>query len=59
MSFWVKWDGGIRNKIGVKGLNTPIAGIVFQEDDKDKGDFAMVIIYVNYNMLLVRFIPGH
>lgn len=35
------------------------AVIVFQEADKDKGDFAIVIIYVNYNMLLTRFIPSH
>lgn len=46
----------ICNKICISGLNTCIAGIVFQEADKDKGDFAIFIIYVNYNMLLIRFI---
>lgn len=41
------------------GLNTHIAGIVFQEADENKGDFAIVMIYVNYNMLLIMFFPGH
>lgn len=59
MSFWVKWNGRICNKICITGLNTHRDGIMFQEADKDKGDFTIVIIYVNYNMLLIRFIPGH
>lgn len=50
MSFWVKWDGRICSTICVTGLKTRVAGIVFQEADKDKGDFAIVIIYVNYNV---------
>lgn len=41
MSFWVKWDERICNKICITGLNTHIAGIVVQEDDEDKGDFAL------------------
>lgn len=59
MLFWVKRHKKkkrICNKICIRGLNTCIAGIVFQEADKDKGDFAIFIIYVNYNMLLIRFI---
>lgn len=59
MSSWVKGDERICNKMCITGLNTHTTGIVFQEADKDRGDFAIVIIYVNYNVLLVRFIPGH
>lgn len=59
MSLWVKWGERICNKICIIGLNTHIAGIVFQEADENKGDFAIVVIYVNYNMLLIMFFPGH